>query len=91
MRAGGPPGLPADPPARPAAMPPAAMQVTVNGQARQVTGPQSMEALLAELKVQTHAGLAVLLNGDVVRRADWAQTTVQAADTLEIVRATVGG
>jgi sulfur carrier protein len=68
-----------------------AMQITVNGEAREVPGPLSMDRLLATLQVPTHSGVAVLLNGDVVRRGDWPSTTVQAQDQLEIVRATVGG
>jgi len=67
------------------------MQITVNGEPREVPGPLTMEQLLAMLQVQTHSGVAVLLNGDVVRRADWPSTPVQAQDALEIVRATVGG
>ena len=70
---------------------PTAMQITVNGQSREVAGPLCMEALLASLEVPTQRGVAVLLNGDVVRRADWARTTIQAQDEIEIVRATVGG
>jgi sulfur carrier protein len=67
------------------------MQITVNGQPREVEGSPSVEALLERLQVQTHSGVAVLRNGDVVRRADWPRTPVQAGDALEIVRATVGG
>jgi sulfur carrier protein len=67
------------------------MHITVNGQPRDVSGPRPLPELLAELALPAHNGLAVLLNGEVVRRSEWAQTTVQAADVLEIVRATVGG
>jgi sulfur carrier protein len=67
------------------------MQITVNGQARDVPGPLPLARLLAELNVPVHNGVAVLLNGAVVRKADWPGTTVQARDELEIVRATVGG
>ena len=67
------------------------MQITVNGQPREVPGALTLEALLAQLQLPTRNGLAVLLNGEVVRRADWVRTTVQAQDELEIVRATVGG
>jgi sulfur carrier protein len=68
-----------------------AMRITVNGAPREVRAPLTVQQLLAELSVQTHSGLAVLRNGDVVRRADWPRTPVRAEDQLEIVRATVGG
>jgi sulfur carrier protein len=67
------------------------MRVIVNGQPREVQGPQSMTELLAALAVPTHSGMAVLLNGEVVRRADWPGTAVGPEDRLEIVRATAGG
>jgi len=67
------------------------MQITVNGQAREIVGPLTLTELLAALAVPTHSGMAVLLNGEVVRRADWPGTAVGPEDRLEIVRATVGG
>ncbi|HKJ00120.1 MAG TPA: sulfur carrier protein ThiS [bacterium] len=67
------------------------MQITVNGEPREVQGPLQLPQLLAELALPAYNGVAVLLNGEVVRRSDWPQTTVNADDALEIVRATVGG
>lgn len=67
------------------------MQITVNGQAREIVGPLTLTELLAVLAVPTHSGMAVLLNGEVVRRADWPGTAVGPEDRLEIVRATAGG
>lgn len=67
------------------------MQITVNGQARAIDGPLTLAELLVVLEVPTHSGMAVLLNGEVVRRADWPGTAVGPEDRLEIVRATAGG
>lgn len=67
------------------------MEITVNGQRREVSGPLTMQQLMDELQVKVHTGVAVLLNGDVIRRAQWEQTRVQPDDELEIVRATAGG
>lgn len=36
-------------------------------------------------------GVAVALNGEVVRRADWSITRVQPGDKIEILRAVGGG
>jgi sulfur carrier protein len=52
--------------------------------------------VLAELLAQQgigpeRAGIAVARNGEVVRRADWASTTVSAGDRIEVVTARQGG
>lgn len=67
------------------------MRITLNGQPRELERPLELAELLAELQVPVHNGVAVLLNGSVVRKADWPRTTVQGEDELEIVRATAGG
>jgi sulfur carrier protein len=36
-------------------------------------------------------GVAVALNGKVVRRADWVTTEIKAGDAIEIVRPFSGG
>jgi sulfur carrier protein len=64
--------------------------VTVNG----VTEPlaPTVGALLAARDIAPDGrGVAVALNGAVVRRADWATTALNAGDTVEIVRAMQGG
>ena len=64
--------------------------VTVNG----VTEPlaPTVAALLAARDIAPDGrGVAVALNGAVVRRADWATTALNAGDTVEIVRAMQGG
>lgn len=67
------------------------MEIRVNGERREIGDGLHMEQVLAALEVPTHSGVAVLRNGEVVRRADWARTPVQPEDELEIVRATAGG
>jgi sulfur carrier protein len=37
------------------------------------------------------AGVAAALNGEVVRRADWAGTPLKDADRLEVLTAVQGG
>jgi sulfur carrier protein len=65
--------------------------LTVNG----VTEPlqaMTVAALLAERDIASEGrGVAVALNGAVVRRADWATTMLNAGDAVEIVRAMQGG
>ena len=67
------------------------MRIQINGEPRELSAALPLAQLLDELRVQAQTGVAVLLNGEVVRRSEWPRVTVQADDELEIVRATVGG
>jgi sulfur carrier protein len=63
--------------------------ITVNGEpvdAKDLT----IEALLTERNVETR-GVAVALNGEVVRRGEWSAVTLRSGDRLEIVSAAAGG
>ena len=52
----------------------------------------TVAALLAARDIAPDGrGVAVALNGAVVRRADWATTALNAGDVVEIVRAMQGG
>ena len=64
--------------------------LTVNGVAEPLA--PTVAALLAARDIAPDGrGVAVALNGAVVRRADWATTALNAGDTVEIVRAMQGG
>jgi sulfur carrier protein len=66
-------------------------RIRVNGQ-DELLAVDTLAALLAEKAVDTgQRGIAVALNGAMVPRAAWAQTTLQAGDSVEIVRARQGG
>jgi sulfur carrier protein len=66
-------------------------RIRVNGQDEPLAA-DTLAALLAEKAVDTgQRGIAVALNGAMVPRAAWAQTTLQAGDSVEIVRARQGG
>jgi sulfur carrier protein len=65
--------------------------LTVNGIAEPFSAA-TVAALLAERDIAPDGrGVAVALNGEIVRRADWATTALNAGDTVEIVRAMQGG
>jgi sulfur carrier protein len=65
--------------------------LTVNGVAEPLSAP-TVAALLAERDIAPDGrGVAVALNGAVVRRSDWATTALTAGDTVEIVQAMQGG
>jgi sulfur carrier protein len=65
--------------------------IQVNGQPLALSA-KNLGALLHERGVNTAGkGIAVALNGAVVPRAAWAETRLQAGDTVEIVLARQGG
>jgi sulfur carrier protein len=68
-----------------------AATLTVNGVAEPLEAT-TVAALLAARDIAPDGrGVAVALNGAVVRRADWATTALNPGDTVEIVRAMQGG
>ena len=65
--------------------------VQINGQDEAVSA-SSLASLLEEKGIDgAGRGLALALNGAVVPRAAWAQTTLSPGYTIEIVRAKQGG
>ena len=68
------------------------MEITVNGKAYELSESLSLEALLRQLALpNAEGGIAVALNGELVRRAEWGDKRVAPGDALEIVQATQGG
>lgn len=66
------------------------MNITVNGESRQLCATLSLQQLLAELDLADKR-LAVELNQQIVPRSQFGQTTLQEGDVLEIVHAIGGG
>ena len=65
------------------------MKISLNGAERTVSA-HSMAELLLELQMPL-AGVAVALNGNVVRRAEHQSTLLKENDEIEIIRAVQGG
>ena len=66
-------------------------QIRVNGDPVPVAAT-TIAALLAEQGIdRTAKGVAVAVNGGVVRRAEWDETPVRDGDHIEIVRPFRGG
>ena len=66
-------------------------QIRINGQDETLSVP-TLAALLEEKAVDTaQRGIAVALNGAVVPRGAWKETSLRAGDTVEIVHARQGG
>ena len=64
--------------------------VTINGKPVELTGPQTVTEYL-ESKGLAGRSLAVAVNGEVVRRADFPDTRLTDGDRVEIVRPVGGG
>ena len=65
--------------------------LTINGENRESTAA-TVAALLAEENVPLEAkGVAVALNGALVRRMEWQETALSAGDMVEIVKPFSGG
>jgi sulfur carrier protein len=68
------------------------MDILLNGKPRALPGAMSLRQFLETLHLPTlERGVAVSLNGEVVRRAEWERTPLKPQDALEIVQATQGG
>ncbi|HEU5159855.1 MAG TPA: sulfur carrier protein ThiS [Streptosporangiaceae bacterium] len=66
------------------------MQVIVNGEPREVPDDATVESIV-ETVTRAPSGVAVALNGVIVRRGDWATTAPREADRLEVLTAVQGG
>ena len=66
------------------------MTIVYNGSDRVVRDGATVAEVIAETTTM-RGGLAVAVNGEVVRRADWDSTVVREADRLEVLTAVQGG
>ncbi|HBW17846.1 MAG: sulfur carrier protein ThiS [Streptosporangiaceae bacterium] len=66
------------------------MEVIINGERRRVASPMSLGDAVSMLTTAA-SGVAVALNGEVVRRADWACTPLSPGDQVEVLTAVQGG
>ncbi len=66
------------------------LNLTINGEPRRLTGPLSVEGLLATLGLG-EGKVAVERNLEIVPRSAWAGAVVADGDRFEIVRFIGGG
>ena len=69
------------------------MIVFVNGKERLVDEDTLLTAVLTDfgIEVEKVRGVAVAINDEIVRRADWVARRIEAGDRIEIVTARQGG
>lgn len=68
------------------------MKIFINGEGVELDDGAAIVNVVEHVTNEREpAGVAVALNGQVVRRAEWATTSVAADDRIEVLRATAGG
>ncbi|WP_022834858.1 sulfur carrier protein ThiS [Salisaeta longa] len=70
-----------------------AIPVTVNGEPREVPAGATVSEVLRQLDIDPEetTGVAVAVNESVVPRGRWAESTIGADDTVEVIQALQGG
>jgi len=66
------------------------MEIVVNGAPRQVGDGMSLDQVVT-LICDAASGIAVAVNGEVVRRAAWPATSLAPGDQVEVLTAVQGG
>ncbi|MFF9864354.1 MULTISPECIES: sulfur carrier protein ThiS [unclassified Streptomyces] len=66
------------------------MNVSVNGESRELAAPTTLDALVATLTT-ARSGVAAAVNETVVPRGQWAGTLLGEGDRIEILTAVQGG
>ena len=66
------------------------MKIQLNGEPRVLSSATDLHSLITELQLGNQA-IAVAVNRQVIRRAEWRQHTLQAGDQVDVVRAIGGG
>ncbi|MFB6841118.1 sulfur carrier protein ThiS [Streptomyces sp. NPDC056361] len=66
------------------------LSVSVNGEPRELSGPVSLDTLVATLTA-ARSGVAAALNETVVPRGEWAATLLGDGDRIEVITAVQGG
>ena len=68
------------------------MNVTVNGQARELAPGATVAAVVQSLSVGPDArGVAVAVDGEVVRRGEWSSVALADGSRIEVLGAIGGG
>jgi sulfur carrier protein len=66
------------------------MRITLNGDPKELSGALTVQQLLDELAIPA-GRVACEVNLKIIRRARYADTTIQEGDIVEIIQAIGGG
>ena len=67
------------------------MQIIVNEKLREISGPLNITELLAEINVQSVAGIAIAVNNRVIKKNEWGRFYLSENDLILVIKATQGG
>lgn len=67
------------------------MEIIINGQSREFSGPLSVQQLLSDLFPDQAKGIAVAVNQSVIPKSAWATHPLQPCDHVMLITATQGG
>jgi sulfur carrier protein len=68
------------------------MMIELNGRPTEVPAGATVAVAVAEAGADGESrGVAVAVDGEVIRRAEWANTKLQSDQSVEVVRAVQGG
>ncbi len=67
------------------------MEITINGNAYQVSSNVSLLTVLKEYSLAEKTGTAIAVNDAVVLKGKWAETILSEGDKILIITATKGG
>lgn len=67
------------------------MEITINDVLTQVEKDSSLEDVVRLKGLDNKGGVAVAVNGRMVKRDDWAQFTLHPLDKVLIINAAYGG
>ena len=65
------------------------MEIILNGERAEVADDATVATLAAECHPE--GSVAVAVNGRIVRKPQWADTTLRCGDTVMIIQAAYGG
>ncbi|MBK6749249.1 MAG: sulfur carrier protein ThiS [Pyrinomonadaceae bacterium] len=66
------------------------ISIKLNGETKTISDTPTLDLLLEHFSLPKQR-VAIELNGNVVRRIDWAQTPVRDGDRIEVVHFVGGG
>ncbi len=66
------------------------MEIVINGAAHEVPDETSLDRAVALISAQA-TGIAVAVNGDLVRRTSWPRVKLAHGDRIEVLTAVQGG
>jgi sulfur carrier protein len=68
------------------------VRIVLNGERRELeSGATVEEAVAASGAPESRSGLAVAVDGEVVRRSEWERTALADGQRVEVLRAVQGG